>query len=431
MKNQLHLLKSKRFLPLFTTQFCGAFNDNVFKNALLIWLTFGIAGQKNFDPKIIVTFSSALFILPFFLFSALAGQIADKYEKSMLVKIIKVTEVIIMICCFIGFYFTNVHLLLFLLFLMGTHSTFFGPLKYSLLPKHLKDNELISGNALIEGGTFLAILLGSIIGGFFINLKNGIEIISFIIVALALIGFISSCFIPKSNPEDANLKIRFNLFSQTWQIINYSKEDKTIWRAIIAISWFWFIGVIFLSQFPLYTKEIINGGEHIITLFFSIFSIGIGIGSVMCNKLLKGKINAKLVPLGSMLITIGILIFITATYFYQISIPTPTNNLFSIAEFLLNIHSYPIILGLLITSVSCGIYIVPLYAIMQHYSNPKYLSRIIAANNVLNALFMVFASLFVVVLLLLNLTLITVFFIVAVINIFVFLLIKKNLQHNH
>jgi acyl-[acyl-carrier-protein]-phospholipid O-acyltransferase/long-chain-fatty-acid--[acyl-carrier-protein] ligase len=424
MENQSHLLKSKRFLPLFITQFFGAFNDNVFKNSFLIWFTYDIAQKLGMDAQIMVTVASGLFILPFFLFSALAGQLADKYEKSKLVQIIKIAEILIMAFSFIGFYFENIHLLLLLVFLMGVHSTFFGPIKYSLLPEHLKENELVSGNALIEGGTFLAILLGTIIGGITIRSESGIEIISIAVVSFAIIGYCSSRFIPVSPVSDPKLNISFNLMVQTWKIISYARKENAVWLSIIGISWFWFIGVTFLSQFPIYTKNIIRGDEYIVTLFLSIFSIGIGIGSVMCNKFLKGKIDGRLVPLGSIGITIGIIIFCIASYFYN-SLAN-FDHLLGLKEFLsVNIYSWFIVLGLLTIAVFSGIYIVPLYALMQHRSEGKYLSRIIAANNVLNALFMVISSVTIVALFKLHLSLLQIFLLVGIINIFVFFIIKK------
>ncbi|MES2961788.1 MAG: MFS transporter [Pseudomonadota bacterium] len=421
MQNQSHLLKSKRFLPLFITQFFGAFNDNVFKNAFLIWFTYDIAQKFNMDAQIMATIASGLFILPFFLFSSLAGQVADKYEKSRIVHIIKIAEILIMMFSFIGFYFENIYLLLTLMFLMGVHSTFFGPIKYSLLPETLKNQELVSGNALIEGGTFLAILLGTILGGLVIRFQNGIDIISSCVVLFAVIGYLSSRFIPKSLVSDSELKISFNIAGQTWKIIDYARKEETVWLSIIGISWFWFIGVTFLSQFPVYTKNIIGGDEFIVALFLSIFSVGIGIGSAMCNKLLKGKIDGRMTPLGSTGITIGILIFCYASHFYQ----TP-DNLISLKEFLTSgSHAWLIICGLLTIAVFSGIYIVPLYAIMQHRSNAKYLSRIIAANNVLNALFMVFSSIFIIALLKVGFSLLQIFLVVAVVNIFVFLIIRN------
>ena len=426
MQNQFHLLKSKKFLPLFITQFFGAFNDNVFKNAFLIWFTYDISQKLDMNAQIMVTIASGLFVLPFFLFSALAGQIADKFEKSKIVRIIKIAEILIMLLSFIGFYFENIYLLLVLIFLMGVHSTFFGPIKYSLLPEALKNDELIIGNALIEGGTFLAILLGTILGGVVVRSQNGIEIISATVVLLAVIGYISSRFIPKTPISDLNLKISFNIFSQTLKIIGYAKKENTVWLSIVGISWFWFIGITFLSNFPIYTKNIINGDEFIVTLFLAIFSIGIGMGSVMCNKLLKGKINGKFVPLGSIGISIGILAFCISSHFYQ----TP-ENIISIGEFFTNsCQSYFIISSLLTIAIFSGIYIVPLYAIMQYRSDNQYLSRIIAANNVMNALFMVASSFVIIALIKINITLLQIFLTLAIFNIFVFFFIRKIVNKN-
>lgn len=425
-QGQTHLLKSKRFLPLFITQFFGAFNDNVFKNAFLIWFTYDIASKLNMDAQLMVTIASGLFVLPFFLFSALAGQVADKFEKSKITRIIKIAEIVIMIFSFIGFYFENIYLLLFLVFLMGIHSTFFGPIKYSLLPEILKDNELVSGNALIEGGTFLAILLGTILGGVVIRSQNGIEIICSAVVFFAVIGYVASRNIAQTPISDSGLKIGFNIFSQTLKIIGFAKKENTVWLSIVGISWFWFIGLTFLSQFPIYTKNIINGDEFIVTLFLSIFSIGIGVGSVMCNKLLKGQISGKLVPLGSIGISLGILFFCFASNIYQ----TP-ENIISIGEFFLNsFASYLIVISLLMIAIFSGIYIVPLYAIMQHRADVKYLSRIIAANNVLNALFMVLSSFVIVTLIKLQLTLLQIFLVIGIFNIFVFFFISKIVNNN-
>ncbi len=415
MKNQIHLLKTKRFLPLFVAQFFGAFNDNVFKNAFLIWFTYDIAQKLGMSAQIMVTIASGLFILPFFLFSALAGQLADKYEKSKLVQIIKIAEILIMSLSFVGFYFENINLLLALIFLMGAHSAFFGPLKYSLLPQHLKSDELVGGNAMIEGGTFLAILLGTIVGGIVIRLTDGLVTISVAVVLFAVIGWLGSCFILRSPASDPRLKISFNIAAQSLKIINYAREKKIVWLAIIGISWFWFIGASFLSQFPIYTKNIINGNEYIVTFFLAIFSIGIAVGSVLCNKLLKGKIDGRLVPLGLMGISIGIIIFCGASYFYNS--PALPENLIGLQEFLFaNIQSWFIVLGLLMIAVFAGIYIVPLYAIMQYHCEKKYLSRIVAANNFMNAVFMVGSSLGLLVLFKMGLGLLWVFFGVGVVN---------------
>jgi len=424
MKTQIHLLKSTKFLPLFITQFFGAFNDNAFKNAFLIWVTYDIAQKLQINTHIIITIASGLFILPFFLFSSLAGSLSDKFEKSKLVKIIKIFEILIVSSSFIGFYFENIYILLCITFLIGTQSTFFGPIKYSLLPEHLEKDELIIGNSLIELGTFLAILFGTIIGGIVIRLPNGIIIISTIVVLAAIIGYISSRFIPKTKINDINLKINFNIFTQTWRIIKYARKNNIVWFSIIGISWFWLIGFTLLSQLPIYTKNIINGNEFVITFFLTIFSIGIGIGSTMCNKLLKGKISGKIIPFGSIGISIGILLFCISSQFYQHS-----NNIINIKEFLTNDYiGYFISFSLLIIAISSGIYVVPLYAIMQHRSDKKYLSRIIATTNILGALFMVTSSFIIIILSKLNITLIEIFFIIAFTNILVLFSIKQKIK---
>lgn len=390
------LLKSKRFLPLFITQFFGAFNDNVFKNAFLIWFTFFAAEKFHINPAMMVTVASGLFILPFFLFSSLAGQVADKYEKTRIVQIVKIAEILIMSLAFFGFYYENISLLLTLLFLMGVHSSFFGPIKYSLLPLHLKDNELVHGNALIEGSTFLAILLGTIFGGVFILTENGIFIICISVICFGFVGLFASFFIPKSAIAAENIKINFNIFSETKKIISFARKDKTVFHSILGISWFWLIGATFLSQFPVYTKNIISGNEHIVTLFLTIFSVGIAIGSLICSKTLKGKISTKTVPVGILGMSISIFIFVFVSYFYQ--------NLILIS------------LSLLMISISGGLFIVPLYTLMQHNSDKKHLSRIIAANNVMNALFMVISAISLVILYKLKFDLLQIFLLIGFVN---------------
>lgn len=421
MKDQIHLFKTTRFLPLFITQFFGAFNDNIFKNAFLIWFSFDFAMRSNIDPKFMVTIASALFILPFFLFSAIAGQMADKYEKSKLTRIIKFVEIVIMALVCLGFYCQSVNLLLFLLFAMGTHSTFFGPLKYSLLPNHLSDDELVAGNAMIEGGTFLAILLGTILGGILIKVEGGVLLVSCAIMLFSLIGYFASRSIPATKIANKKLKLSFNIFSRTFAIVHFSYQNKRVFKAIMAISWFWFIGASFLSQFPTYSKEIIGGNERIVTLFLAIFSIGIGLGSAMCNNILKGKINNKLLPFAVFGMSLGIFTFYLASNYY-----VKGENLIGILSFLNSgIYAFLIILGLLIIAICSGLYIVPLYAIMQHYSDNKDLSQIIAANNILNAIFMVFSSLIIITLFKYNFTLLDIFLNLGLVNLLVYFAIKK------
>lgn len=430
MQDQLHLLKSKRFAPLFATQFLGAFNDNVFKNALVIWMTFALAEQHDMNATILVNAAAGLFILPFFLFSALAGQLADKYEKSMLIRRIKLCEIILMILAATGFYLENVYFLLAVLFFMGTQSAFFGPLKYSILPNHLKDDELISGNALIEAGTFLSILLGTIFSGTLILTDPGVGIIAITIIILASVGYLSSRAIPLCEAADRHLVINKNFLSETWRLISYAKSHDSIWLCMLGISWFWFVGATFLTQFSPYVKTTIHGNEHVITLFLTLFSIGIALGSMLCNKLLKGRISASYAPLGCILISLFTIDFYFASNayseIYSGSIFYNTDHYLTPSEFLnLSLHSIRITADLLFIAFASGIYIVPLYAIMQHRADKAYLSRVIASNNILNALFMVGSALLTIVLFSFDFTIEDIFLLTALLNGFVYFIVKR------
>ena len=434
MSDQVHLLKSRRFLPLFVTQFMGAFNDNAFKNSFLIWYTYDVAVGNGLEPQKLVTIAAGLFILPFFLFSATAGQLADKFEKSLLIRRIKIVEIMLMIACVVGFYMQSVYFLLVILFLMGVQSTFFGPLKYSILPDHLKDDELISGNAIIEAGTFLSILLGTIFGGIIIRTEYGVEIISITILSISVIGWLSSRSIPVSEPADASISINKNILGEMLNIVKYARANESVWLSIIGISWFWFVGATFLTQFTPYTKEIILGNEHIITMFLTLFSAGIGIGSLFCNKLLNGNISAKFVPLGCILITIFTvdLYFATQGFINDFSKSglqeslVLSGELLNIGQFVeISMHSKRIIFDLLMISISSGIYIVPLYAIMQHRSEEKYLARIIACNNILNAFFMVVSSIAALILFSHDIEIHELFLIMAITNFFIYFIVKK------
>lgn len=309
-KNQIHLFGSRRFMPLFITQALGALNDNIFKNALVLLVVYRISEQAGINGQILVTIAAGVFILPFFLFSATAGQIADKYEKSKIIRWIKAFEIGIMVLGSYALWLNDPYYLIGVLFLMGSQSAFFGPVKYSILPTHLGEDELISGNALIEAGTFLAILLGTIAGSLLILKENGETIVSLTVIAIAALGLVASFFIPKAVAPAPDLKINLNIVSETWNIIRKSAERRDIFLSILGISWFWLVGATFLSQFPAFAKDLVFGDETVVTLFLATFSIGIGIGSLVCNKLLNGEVSAKYVPLGAL----GISLFIFDLY---------------------------------------------------------------------------------------------------------------------
>lgn len=438
MKNPLQLLQTRRFLPLFITQFFGAFNDNAFKNAFLIWFTYDVATRTGENAPMMVTIAAGLFILPFFLFSATAGQFADKYEKAWLTVRIKAVEIVLMLASALCFYLESVNGLLVILFLMGAQSTFFGPIKYSLLPEHLHEDELIGGNGLIEGGTFLSILLGTIFGGLIIRTHYGVELLSACVIAFSVIGWWGSRFIPASPVGDAQLNISWNIARETWKIIGFARMERTVWLSIIGISWFWLIGATFLTQFPTYTKEVVGGNEHIVTLFLTLFSVGIGVGSVLCNKLLKGQINGRLVPHGCIGMTIAIVLFVAISHLYMQEhaayVQQNGETMLDLKDFFaVGFSSYGIMASLLMLAICSGLYIVPLYTIMQHRSDDHFLARIIAANNVMNALFMVLASLGALGLFACGLKVTEVLLVVGLLNIPVFFVIRgavrKRLNH--
>lgn len=411
--NQFDLLKTRRFLPLFITQFLGAFNDNVFKNALVILITYVVAENAGLNAQIMVTAAAGIFILPFFLFSATAGQLADKYEKAYLIRIIKFVEILLMIGAAIGFYLGNVWFLMTILFLMGTQSTFFGPIKYGILPEKIEEDELIGGNGLIEAGTFISILIGTLVGGLLILADSGILMISGMVILIAILGFVSSFYIPKGQPASPQLKVDYNFVRETWEIVSYARRNREIFLSILGISWFWLVGATFLAQFPTYSKDIIGGNEQLVTLFLSVFTIGVGIGSLLCNQLLKGEVEATFVPLG----IIGVTVFTVDLYFAsQYTLPGAGEEMIGAGAFLSHFSSWRILGDMFMISVSSGIYIVPLYAIIQVRSEPSYRSRIIASNNILNALFMVISAIGTVVMLTVGFNVTQVFLTIALLN---------------
>ena len=384
--NQFDLLKQRRFGPFFGVQFLGAFNDNVFKNALVIMLTFQAASMTTMSSGLLVNLCAGLFILPFFLFSATAGQLADKYEKAFVTRLVKIFEIAIMIVGALGFYWLNLELLLIALFMMGMHSTMFGPVKYAYLPQHLKKEELVGGNGLIDAGTFIAILLGTILGGTLIGMQpHGSMWVSGTAIVIAVLGYWVSRSVPVSPAPSPDLKINWNPITETWANLKFLRTNRTVFLSILGISWFWFYGAMFLSQFPNYTKDVLGGGEHVVTLLLAVFSVGIGLGSLLCEKLSGHKIEIGLVPFGS----IGLTIFAVDLFFAS---PTSHGTALGAMAFMQQAGSWRVLFDLLMIGIFGGFYIVPLYALIQSRSEPSHQSRVIAGNNILNALFMVLAA---------------------------------------
>lgn len=384
--NQFALLKDRRFLPLFITQFLGAFHDNVFKNALVVLLLYNVAVSEQTNTEILVTLAAALFILPFILFSALGGQLADKYPKQKVIRVVKLAEIVIALFA-IASLFTGSYILSFTtLFALGTQSSFFGPSKYAILPDHLKTHELIAGNALLNTGTFLAILIGTIVGTVFIVMGAGLWIVSGIVLCTAVLGYFSSRFIPVAESKDPNLKINFNPVTETIDILRYSfSQTRGVVQSILGVGWFYFLGGMFMAQFPNYTKGTLGGDQTVLALFLVIFSIGIAIGGLLNNRLLRGRVEAVYVPLA----VLGITIFSIDLYFAS-NIEVGT-TLVGISDFLGVLSNWRIILDVGMIAVCGGLFVVPLDAIIQHFTDEKERARIIAGSAILSAVF-IFAS---------------------------------------
>ena len=392
MEKNEHLLSTRRFLPMFLTQFFGALNDNVFKQALLLVITYGFIKQQVTDVSMLNNFAALLFILPYFIFSATAGQIADKYERSQLIRSIKVLEIIIMLIGTVGFVLGNVWILLLALFLMGTHSTFFGPIKYAILPEILKPNELMSGNALFQTGTSMAILFGMILGGAVISTSEGNLIwISVTVITIAILGYLCSRFILKQEITAPNIKIDWNFFRTSIQTIQYSKSLPLVFTILLGNSWYWFYGATYLTQIPQMTLQNLHGNENVVILLLTLFSIGIGVGSMLCRKIGGAEVNIKMVPIGTIGLTAFALYLAVSLHF----IPVHTGTLLGINDiFQLGGVYYHILAAVTLLGISGGFYIVPLYTMMQAYSPRSHRARVVAANNILNAVFMVSSAIF-------------------------------------
>lgn len=410
---QLSLLKSRQFLPLFIIQFLGAFNDNIFKNALIVLITYKFFFRSALWQQFSVTLAAGLFILPFFLFSAFAGQLADKLSKKHLIFIIKFLELIFMGLAALGFYLHALGLLMLTLFLMGMHSAFFGPIKYAVLPDLLKKNELLGGNALIEASTFVAILLGTLLGGLLIANQAGIIWVSIIMLSSSVMGLVTSFYMPITPKANPDLKINPHFLQATVDIINQVKLEKKVFWAILAISWFWLIGATFLTQLPNFTKNILQANANIVTLFLGIFTIGVALGSLICNRLLRQQTSMRWVPASLWLMSL----FIIDLYFSSRHlIIQDTKNLFNLSNFFHSIVHWRICLDLLGLSISGGIYIVPLYTLIQTDTATIHRARSIAANNIINSLFIVIASVITLLLLKVDLTILQVFLLLGIIN---------------
>lgn len=386
--SQFSLLKFRRFAPFFGTQFLGAFNDNLFKNALIVLLTFQAASWTALAPGVLSNLAAGIFILPFFLFSATAGQLADKYDKAKLTRLVKVLEMLIMGIAALGFSLHSLTVLFAALFLLGLHSTLFGPVKYAILPQHLREDELVGGNALVEAGTFVAILIGTLAGGLLAGAGGDPVWVAYAGLAVAAIGYLTSRAIPVAPAPAPTLVVSLNPLSETWRNIGFARANRTVFLSILGISWFWLYGALFLAQFPAYAKDVLGGGESSVTLLLATFTIGIGMGSLLCDRLSGKHVEIGLVPFGS----IGLTLFGLDLAFAS-PVPLPGAVALSVPALLAQFSTWHVLFDLFALGLFGGFFIVPLYTLIQLRSAPEHRARIIAANNILNALFMVVGAL--------------------------------------
>lgn len=386
--SQFGLLTQRRFAPYFFTQLLGAFNDNVYKNALVALIAFSASRSETVNDGLLINLAAGLFILPFFLFSAFCGQLADKVEKSVLIRRVKLAEIGIMMCGIVAFHLQSLPMLIGVLFLMGTQSAFFGPVKYGILPQHLRESELTGGNGMVELGTFLSILLGTIAGTQLIARSGDGNMlpVSVVLIVVAMVGYLASRQIPVAPASDPGLQLRFNPLTETYRLIHSTAQHRQVFLSILAISWFWFMGATYLAQLPLYARDVLGGSVDVFTLLLATFSVGIAFGSGLCERLSDSRVEIGLVPFGAIGLTLFGLDLVIATP------SVPGGSELEVGGFLASSGAWRVIADLFMIGLFGGFYIVPLYAFIQKTCEPSRLSRAIACNNIMNALFMVLSA---------------------------------------
>jgi 1-acyl-sn-glycerol-3-phosphate acyltransferase len=423
--NQFALLGQRRFAPFFWTQFCGAANDNLLKFAFTVLVTYQL--QLDWMPPAMAGLViGALFILPFLLFSATSGQLTDKFDKTKMIRFVKNLEIVIMLIAVWGFVRADAVTLLACVFLMGLHSTLFGPVKFAYLPQALDPREITGGNGMVEMGTFVAILLGQLAGGLLVVLPGiGHTTVALSCLGIALIGRATAQGVPPAPATDPGLRINWNPASETWRNLRLAHGNTVVFRSLLGISWMWFFGATFLSQFPSFAKEVLHGDEQVASLLLAVFSVGIGVGSLLCETLSRRQVEIGLVPLGA----IGMSVFAIDLYFASRALP-PSAEL-GLAAFIAQPAHWRVMADLGLMSLFAGIYSVPMYALIQMRSQPTHRARIVAANNILNALFMIASAVAAGALLKAGLTLPWIFLATGVANVvvafYIFMLVPEYL----
>jgi len=416
--SQFSLLKQRRFAPFFWTQFLGAMNDNVFKVAFSSLVTYHAALFGNADPASAAFLISAIFIAPFVLLSATSGQIADRMDKARLIRLVKTLEIAIMVIGCAGFALRHVELLYLCTFLMGVHSTLFGPVKYAYLPQHLQSAELVGGNGLVEMGTFVAILIGTIGGGELANYTRNGELIGPLFTGIACIviavaGWLTARGVPVSPASQPDLRINWNPISETWRNLKLASNQRAVFLSLLGISWLWFVGATFLTSFFAFARNVLGGDQNVVTLLLAVFSVGIGLGSVLCEKLSGRTVEIGLVPFGS----IGMTVFAVDLYFASHAEALVAHDVLTgISGFLQNHRHWRVLADLFLLAMFGGFYSVPLYALIQSRCEPTHRARIIAANNILNALFMIASAVLAMVLMRAGFTIPQLFLVTGILN---------------
>ncbi len=386
-QGQFYLFTQRRFLPFFTTQFLGAFNDNLFKNALLVIIVSHGVSEAARNTNFLTNLAAGLFILPFFLFSTTAGQLADKYDKAWLIRRIKFAEIMIMLVGCYALYNSNIALMMFILFALGVQSSFFGPIKYSIIPQHLSSEELMAGNAQVGMGTFVSILLGTLLGGWLVTFPTGTIWVGLLAIVVALAGWVASRQIPDAPADIGEIKISLNPVREAWRNLGFARENMTVFYCIMGISWFWLFGGSFLTQVPNFAVTVLQGHPTLISVLLAAFIIGVAIGSILCARVSGKQVEPGLIPLGAM----GLTLFSTDIFFssgaYQLA--NPSAVAVTPLQFLGMDGGLRVFIDLMAIGLFGGIFIVPLYAMVQSRTQSNKRARVIAANNVFNALFMV------------------------------------------
>ena len=394
-RGPVSLLRTRRFGPLWVTQFLSAFNDNALKNALVLMLAYQPDMARGLPAGMLIPLAGALFILPFFFGSATAGELADSHDKSKIIRIIKLTEIVVMAVAAMAVLTGSTWVLLSLLFVMGIEATFFGPLKYAILPDLLGINELLLGNALVEAGTYFAILIGTI-AGMLIATRHGSGAVAWLIVLVAIGAWATSRAIPATQPAARDARVEWNFVGATWRLMAGARRERTRFRSILGISWFWLVGATYLSQFPTYVRNYLGAGEAVVTLLLTVFSVGVGIGSLLGSRILKGRISAGIAPWGAL----GI-----ALFSIDLWLASPTHTvaanaaLLTIRGFLAAPMHWRILVDLMVIAAAGGVFVLPLYALLQTAGDERRTARAIGANNVANAAAMVLSAIAVIVLL--------------------------------